>query len=84
MNLLSRRLYNGGFNHLKSTVHLLRKAPRVVNPHLGATRLCSTTTSSGGSNDVCDPSCFINVFIGLFQLSGVDSLKTGKGQSEWG
>ncbi|KAI1797562.1 carbonic anhydrase [Ganoderma leucocontextum] len=51
MNLLSRRLFNGGFNHLKSTAHLLRKTPRVVYPSLGATRLCSTKPLPGGCND---------------------------------
>ncbi|PIL30956.1 hypothetical protein GSI_07125 [Ganoderma sinense ZZ0214-1] len=51
MNLLSRRLFNGGFNHLKNTTHLLRKAPRVVYPPLGAAGFCSTTICQGNTGD---------------------------------
>lgn len=40
MNLLARRLYNGGFNHLKSTSHLLRKASNNVG-HPALARSCS-------------------------------------------
>ncbi|KAI0757328.1 carbonic anhydrase [Daedaleopsis nitida] len=55
MNLLSRRLYNGGFNHLKSTSHLLRKAPRVVG-HPSLTRSCSVAAAKlSGDNDIKSP-----------------------------
>ncbi|RPD81664.1 carbonic anhydrase [Lentinus tigrinus ALCF2SS1-7] len=52
MQLLSRRLYNGGFNHLKSTSHLLRKAPRVVG-HPALTRSCSVAAAKlSGDSDI--------------------------------
>ena len=46
MNLLARRLYNGGFNHLKSTSFLISgcKAPRVSN-QLALTRSCSVAAA---------------------------------------
>ncbi|KAI0735501.1 carbonic anhydrase [Earliella scabrosa] len=55
MNLLSRRLYNGGFNHLKSTSHLLRKAPRVVG-HPALTRSSSVAAAKlSGDNEIKSP-----------------------------
>ena len=46
MNLLARRLYNGGFNHLKSTSFLISgcKAPR-VSGHPALTRSCSVAAA---------------------------------------
>ncbi|TFK93533.1 carbonic anhydrase [Polyporus arcularius HHB13444] len=55
MQVLSRRLYNGGFNHLKSTSHLLRKAPRVVG-HPALTRSCSVAAAKlSGDIDTKSP-----------------------------
>ncbi|KAI8995435.1 carbonic anhydrase [Trametes punicea] len=50
MQLLLRRLYNGGFNHLKRTSSLLCKAPRVVG-HPSLTRSCSVAAAKLSSDD---------------------------------
>ncbi|KAL7285767.1 hypothetical protein ACG7TL_000876 [Trametes sanguinea] len=50
MQLLLRRLYNGGFNHLKRTSSLLCKAPRVVG-HPSLTRSCSVAAAKLSAED---------------------------------
>ncbi|KZT67938.1 hypothetical protein DAEQUDRAFT_366531 [Daedalea quercina L-15889] len=40
MQILLRRLYNGGFNHLKSASFLVQRAPRTVIP--ASSRFCTT------------------------------------------
>ncbi|KAJ8501596.1 hypothetical protein ONZ51_g563 [Trametes cubensis] len=50
MQLLLRRLYNGGFNHLKRTSSLLCKAPRAVG-HPSLTRSCSVAAAKLSSED---------------------------------
>lgn len=42
MQILVRRLYNGGFNHLKRASSLLYRAPHIVAAHPPAVRFCAT------------------------------------------
>ncbi|KAL1952220.1 hypothetical protein VTO73DRAFT_1369 [Trametes versicolor] len=50
MQVLLRRLYNGGFNHLKRTSSLLCKAPRAVS-HPSLTRSCSVAAAKLSADD---------------------------------